>query len=80
PRCHKGFKTPYERRRHALTHLGTSERPFRCAECGKDFPGAEALLLHRRRSCREKAHACGVCGKRFAYGHSLKVHERVHTG
>ncbi|NXO11900.1 ZN226 protein, partial [Oriolus oriolus] len=77
--CAKGFKTPYERQRHALTHLG-AEKPFRCGECGKDFPAANALLLHRRQHCQDKPHACGVCGKRFAYGHSLKVHERVHTG
>ncbi|NXI87322.1 ZN574 protein, partial [Rhipidura dahli] len=36
PRCAKGFKTPYERRRHALTHLG-AEKPFRCAGCGQEF-------------------------------------------
>ncbi|KFP27371.1 Zinc finger protein 16, partial [Colius striatus] len=52
----------------------------KCADCGKDFPTSNALLLHQRQHCDDKPHVCGVCGKKFTYGHSLKVHERVHTG
>uniref|UniRef100_A0A674IP34 C2H2-type domain-containing protein n=1 Tax=Terrapene triunguis TaxID=2587831 RepID=A0A674IP34_9SAUR len=69
--CEASFKRHSDIKSHRL--------PFKCGDCGKDFPTSNSLLLHQHQHCDDKPHVCGVCGKKFTYGHSLKVHERVHT-
>ena len=44
--CNKSFKTNKELIRHNISH--SSERPFKCDECGKQLKSAAILRIHKR--------------------------------
>ncbi|XP_071589480.1 zinc finger protein 436-like [Heliangelus exortis] len=58
----------------------TEEKPYKCAECGKDFKGYSRLLSHLQTHTREKNFDCEECGKSFSRKANLVLHQRVHTG
>lgn len=45
--CHKDFASPYNLRRHQLTH--TDEKPFQCPVCARQFKEKSSLSKHMKR-------------------------------
>lgn len=58
----------------------TSDRPYRCSECGKTFTSPTSLRIHLKIHSEDKPHQCSVCGKRFLWLCVLKRHQVVHKG
>ncbi|XP_023378508.1 zinc finger protein 628 isoform X2 [Pteropus vampyrus] len=58
----------------------STERPYKCAECGKAFKGSSGLRYHLRDHTGERPYQCGECGKAFKRSSLLAIHQRVHTG
>ncbi|XP_060032377.1 zinc finger protein 696-like [Erinaceus europaeus] len=68
------FSKPLGRRASA------SEKPYRCARCGKAFGRVSRLAAHRRAHAGERLHGCGECGKAFRSRAALAGHEKTHAG
>ena len=63
---------------HMLDH--TSDRPYKCAECGKGFKEESKLRRHSLIHSGEKPFSCSYCGKRFSLKQNKQIHQRLHTG
>lgn len=66
------------RRGRRPTYVG--HRPFKCAECGKEFLTMSDHTKHMRVHNGEKPFQCSYCGRCFSIRSNLKVHVRSHTG
>ncbi|XP_015344886.1 zinc finger protein 445 [Marmota marmota marmota] len=57
----------------------TTEEPYKCGQCGKDFRNHSFLLIHQRIHTREKPYKCRECGKAFRWSSNLYRHQRQHS-
>uniref|UniRef100_UPI0037E7AE89 zinc finger protein 184-like n=1 Tax=Semicossyphus pulcher TaxID=241346 RepID=UPI0037E7AE89 len=79
PDCDKNFRSTSEVKRHVLIHHST-ERPFKCDDCGKGFIKKCYLNAHAKIHSGEKPFVCHCCGKAFPKIYSMQRHKRlVHT-
>ncbi|XP_067869938.1 zinc finger protein 239-like [Heterodontus francisci] len=58
----------------------TTEKPWKCGDCGKGFRYPSLLEVHQRSHTGERPFTCSVCGKGFNRFFNLLIHQRVHTG
>ncbi|XP_060093601.1 uncharacterized protein LOC132570982 [Heteronotia binoei] len=58
----------------------TTEKPYKCLECGKSFVWSASLTAHQNMHTGEKPFNCLECGKSFARSNYLTAHQRIHSG
>nr|XP_029133961.1 zinc finger protein 525-like [Labrus bergylta] len=79
PECENYFRSTSEVKRHVLIHH-TTERPYKCDDCGKGFVKKCYLNSHAKIHSGEKPFVCHCCGKAFLKLYSMHRHKRlVHT-
>lgn len=60
--------------------LHTSEKPFACKACSRDFLDRQELLKHQRMHTGHLPFDCDDCGKSFRGVNGLAEHQRIHSG
>ncbi|XP_046532292.1 zinc finger protein 420-like [Equus quagga] len=58
----------------------TSEKSYKCIQCGKAFSRKSELIVHQRIHTGEKPYESSECRKAFIQESQLIVHQRIHTG
>ena len=58
----------------------SSEKPYSCKYCFKEYRKLEHLKYHELSHTDEKPYSCTYCYKTFKLKTNLKSHERIHTG
>ena len=58
----------------------SSEKPYSCKYCFKEYRKLEDLKYHELIHTDEKPYSCTYCSKTFRLKTNLKAHERIHTG
>ena len=58
----------------------SSEKPYSCKYCSKEYRKLEHLKYHELIHTDEKSYSCTYCSKTFRMKTNLKSHERIHTG
>lgn len=77
--CSKKFNSRNLMEEHKNKHTG--DRPYKCADCPKDFASKYTLTAHMKiHSDRKRPYACQTCPKTFYSHQNLAQHERTHTG
>ena len=78
--CGQQFKNSYRLREHMTKH--STQRPFKCATCGKTFKqrctlNQHQFLVHSKDSF---AHSCEKCGRKFAFrSHLIRHMKKAHS-
>ena len=57
----------------------TTEKPYTCDDCNKQFSQKANLRQHKVIHTGEKAFECAECSKRFSQSSTLKIHQVIHT-
>ena len=58
----------------------TSQKPFKCDMCNRNFRWLSYLSLHMNTHAEEKPFKCNVCGKSFTQEGTMVIHKKRHTG
>ena len=79
--CGKRFNTPC----HLIDHIRAVhlfEKPFKCDECDRSFPGTRYLMRHKRTSHPEERLTCDwpECGRVYKIKKAFDDHKRRHLG
>lgn len=75
PCCDK-MLARYALKKHIYVH--TSEKPYRCEDCGKEFTNIYYLRNHQKTHEGVKEAFCEQCGAAFASKKSLSKHSLIH--
>ncbi|XP_004419642.1 PREDICTED: zinc finger protein 445 [Ceratotherium simum simum] len=57
----------------------TTEEPYKCSQCGKNFRNHSFLIIHQRIHTRERPYKCKECGKAFRWSSNFSRHQRIHA-
>lgn len=88
PTCKKAFSRPMHLKLHIRSH--TSEKPFKCSHCNKNFTNQQTLTKHLKTAQHmrnaygnnvnlEKSFLCSTCGATFFRQQTLQRHvETIH--
>ncbi|KAJ2943457.1 hypothetical protein O0L34_g12264 [Tuta absoluta] len=79
PICCQTFRKKKFLKSHMTVH--STEKPYECELCGKQFKHSSAAALHRRRHTEppKKQFPCSICDKSFSVINALEIHMRSHT-
>lgn len=75
PCCERMFPK-YQLKKHIYIH--TSEKPFRCDVCNKEFANVHYLKSHEKKHNELKEDFCEICNASFASKKSLSKHQIIH--
>ncbi|CAG0905323.1 unnamed protein product [Cyprideis torosa] len=65
---------------HMARHRYATDRPHKCAECGKSYGRKCELDNHMRRHTGERPYKCEKCPKAFYDSGQLRDHMNIHLG
>ncbi|KAF6281577.1 zinc finger protein 672 [Rhinolophus ferrumequinum] len=74
--CGKNFRYSSVLLRHQRAH--SSDRRFRCQDCGERCAGAAELRVHRCAHAGQTLYICSDCGQSFRHSSRLDLHQSVH--
>uniref|UniRef100_A0A8C9D8D7 Uncharacterized protein n=1 Tax=Panthera leo TaxID=9689 RepID=A0A8C9D8D7_PANLE len=69
---HEGQTKRYQRN-------SSTERRYKCDECGRRFTQNSSLIRHKRIHTGDRPYSCNVCGKTFIQSSQLIDHQRIHN-
>ncbi|XP_047714856.1 zinc finger and SCAN domain-containing protein 31-like [Prionailurus viverrinus] len=69
---HEGQPKRYQRN-------SSTERRYKCDECGRRFTQNSSLIRHKRIHTGDRPYSCNVCGKTFIQSSQLIDHQRIHN-
>uniref|UniRef100_A0AAZ1XJU9 C2H2-type domain-containing protein n=1 Tax=Oreochromis aureus TaxID=47969 RepID=A0AAZ1XJU9_OREAU len=61
-------------------HHRTSEKPYACSTCEKEFYQLYLMKYHQNGVAEEKPFSCETCGRGFRARDKMLIHTRIHTG
>ena len=78
--CAKVFPKLKHLNFHKKTHLRSSDRKYKCLECGQGFNTPCQLKIHERKHSGDRPYICKECGNSFKQSGHLKTHLQMHMG
>lgn len=78
-KCDKSF-TSSSTLYHHKRAIHSSEKPYRCSECGDQFNFNHSLKLHLLKHAGTRPYKCTVCGKSYLTASHLRYHtDAIHS-
>ena len=71
--------TKYINTNNHVKSTHSTDRPYKCSHCKKDFRDVKGLKTHIITHTEEKPYECTECGKCFTQLSNILKHFRMHT-